>query len=59
MNKKLILELKISDAISRRNAAIASANQELNQGGWLCNWQISFNQIDQELYSLFEEIKKT
>lgn len=55
--RRELLMLKIRDAISCREAAVATANRQLDCGGWLTGWDSVFHGIDLEVAALVAEIE--
>ena len=50
--------LQIRNAIADKERYTASANQELGQGGWRCDWSIAFWQAEKQIEYLTEQLKR-
>ena len=55
--KRKLLELKLEHAIAQKQAYIATANKELANGGWLCDWEVAFNQTHIEANEIIAELE--
>ena len=56
MNELLLLKLRA--AIVQKEGYVACANQQLNQGGWLCDWQSYFRESDEVIQGIVHEIEE-
>jgi hypothetical protein len=52
------MELRILHLIAIKNAITARANMELDRGGWLCDHYQTQCEIDYEISTLFEKLKR-